>query len=50
MFQRRRERKGDFKGDFVPEGVPLVHMFGARRNAEKIGNYTTKTAPCGGGR
>jgi len=50
MFQRKRERKGDFRGDPVPKRVPLVHMFGARRNAEKIGNYTTKPAPCGGRR
>ena len=50
MFQKRRERKGDFRGDFVPKRVPLVHMFRARGNAEKLGNCTTKTAPWGGGR
>jgi hypothetical protein len=50
MFQRKRERKGDFRADSVPEWAHLVHMFWARRNAEKIGNYTTKTAPWGGGR
>jgi len=26
MFQRRRERKGDSRGDFVPERAHLVHM------------------------
>ena len=50
MFQRRRERKGDFGGYLVPEWAHLVHMFWVRRNAKKIGNYTTETAPCGGGR
>ena len=46
----KERAEGDFRGDFVPKRVPLVHMFGARRNAEKLGNYTTKTAPWGGRR
>jgi hypothetical protein len=44
-FREGGERKGDSTGDFVPKRVPLVHMFGARGNAEKLGNRTTKTAP-----
>lgn len=43
-------KKGDFRGELASARVPLVHMFAACRNAEKIGNHTPKPAPCGGGR
>ncbi len=49
MFQRRRERKRDFRGDFVPEWAHLVHMSQARGNAKKLGSYTPKPASWWGG-
>jgi len=41
MFQRRRERKGGFRGDSVPKRVPLVHMLPIVRKAQDCAREAT---------
>jgi len=48
VSEKERARR-PFQGDLAAERGQLVHMFRAHGNAEKSGNYTTKTASGGGG-